>query len=71
MNRRRLLFASVLALLPATTAAQQRNRPVIGFLNGGTQEMFADRVDGCQRGLRDGGLDEGTVDVEYRWAEGR
>jgi putative tryptophan/tyrosine transport system substrate-binding protein len=44
--------------------------PVIGFLNSGSPDVFADRLRAFHRGLKDTGFVEGeNVAVVYRWAE--
>ena len=44
--------------------------PVIGFINPVSPEMFAGRLQGFHRGLKDAGYVEGeNVAIVYRWAE--
>jgi putative ABC transport system substrate-binding protein len=46
--------------------------PVIGFLNGGSPDNYAQQVAAFRKGLAEGGYIEGqSVAVEYRWAEGQ
>ena len=46
--------------------------PVVGFLNGGSPEPFADYVAAFRQGLGEAGFAEGrNVAIEYRWAEGQ
>jgi putative ABC transport system substrate-binding protein len=51
--------------------AQQTAMPVIGFLGSETFSSWTDRVAAFQKGLGEGGYEEGrNVKIEYRWAEG-
>jgi putative tryptophan/tyrosine transport system substrate-binding protein len=44
--------------------------PIIGFLNVVSPEMFAGRLQGFHRGLKDAGYVEGeNIEIIYRWAE--
>src|SRR4029453_16976583 len=55
---------------PPAAGAQQPPKPVIGFLNVVSPEMFAGRLQGFHRGLKDAGYIEGeNVAIVYRWAE--
>ena len=57
---------------PLSGNAQQPTMPVIGFLNGGSPEPFADYVAAFRQGLAESGFAEGrNVAIEYRWAEGQ
>jgi putative ABC transport system substrate-binding protein len=52
-------------------ARAQGSVPLIGFLNGGTADGFASRVNAFRRGLAKTGYNERqNVEIEYRWAEG-
>ncbi|HEY7247462.1 MAG TPA: ABC transporter substrate-binding protein [Xanthobacteraceae bacterium] len=59
------------AAWPLAARAQQRSKPVIGYLSGATFEMTRGYVAAFHRGLADTGFIEGSnVTIEYRWAEG-
>jgi len=71
MRRRKFLaiFGSVTAGWPLVARAQQK--PVIGFLNSGSADAYADRLTAFHQGLRQLGYVEGeNVVVEYRWGLG-
>ena len=66
-----ILSGAVLAD-PLMASAQQPGMPVIGFLAGGSQEMFTDQLAKFRVGLSETGWTEGqNVRVEYRWAQGK
>ncbi len=75
VNRRltlRALFSGVIAVVPTSSRAQRSRRPVVGFLNNQSPERWQRLLAGFHRGLGEGSFTEGqTVDVEYRWAQGR
>jgi putative ABC transport system substrate-binding protein len=57
---------------PLSAHAQQPAMPIVGMLNGGEANMFADRVAAFRQGLREAGYIEGqNVTFEYRWAQGQ
>jgi putative ABC transport system substrate-binding protein len=55
---------------PQSARAQQATLPVVGFLDGGSPEPDAFRVDAVRQGLKEAGYVEGqNVTIEYRWAQ--
>jgi hypothetical protein len=57
---------------PRVTQAQQAAMPVIGFLGPTSLDVFADRLRGFQRGLKEASYVEGeNLTIAYRWAEGQ
>ena len=55
----------------AARAEQPSSMPVIGFLNSGSPQPFANYVSGFRFGLRQTGYIDGqSVTIEFRWAEG-
>jgi putative tryptophan/tyrosine transport system substrate-binding protein len=53
-------------------ARAQQGMPVIGFLNGGSPELFAPYVDAFLLGLNEAGfVKDRNCAIAYRWARGR
>src|SRR6266498_3830217 len=60
------------AAWPLAARAQQQPMPVIGFLNGGSPELFAPYVDAFLLGLNEAGFaKDRNCAMAYRWARGR
>jgi putative ABC transport system substrate-binding protein len=60
------------AAWPFTARAQPRSTPVIGLLNGVSNEAYADRIAAIRQGLKETGFVEGqNVAIEYRSADSR
>src|SRR5215470_10692079 len=56
---------------PFVVRAQQPAKPVIGFLNVASPELFATRIAAFSSGLSEFCFVEGrNVSIEYRWANG-
>lgn len=73
MQRRQFLtLLGAASAWPLVAQAQQPSMPVIGWIDTGTRNQFADRVAGFLRGLGEHGFVEGkNIHVEDRWAEGQ
>ena len=73
MRRRELLLAIGAASIARSHAlrAQQKARPVIGYLGIGSPDLFTPLMQAFHQGLSEAGYVEGkNVAIEYRWAEG-
>ena len=72
MRRRELVFVLSSAVLTTRAArAQQKGRPVVGFLGNASPGPAASFVAAFREGLSQTGFTEGqNVTVEYGWAEG-
>jgi putative ABC transport system substrate-binding protein len=58
------------AAWPVVARGQQPTMPVIGFLNPASADIYASRLLGFHRGLKDGGYVDGeNATIVYRWAE--
>jgi putative ABC transport system substrate-binding protein len=73
MTRRDFIaLLSACALSSRSVFAQSHIPSVIGFLSPESPELFADRLPSFLKALSEAGYVEGrTLNVEYRWAQGR
>jgi putative ABC transport system substrate-binding protein len=72
MRRREFinLLGGAVVSWPKAVRAQQAVRPVIGFLDSTSPDLFVDRLRAFRQGLKETGYVEGeNVAIEYRWAE--
>ena len=73
MRRREFigLLGSTATAWPLRAHAQPVSMPVIGFLSGVSPGPFAQRLTAFRQGLNKAGtIEDRTVAIEYRWAEG-
>ena len=70
--RRRNFIAGLATTMAAWPVAARAQQPVIGFLNDGSSDAIANRLEAFRKGLNELGYVEGqNIAIEFRWAEGR
>jgi putative tryptophan/tyrosine transport system substrate-binding protein len=73
VKRRDFLFlvAGSAAAWPVPARRATAETPLVGVLSSGSPAPFANAIAAFRRGLAETGYAEGTVTIDYRWAEGR
>src|SRR5262245_30397353 len=72
MRRREFLSVIGAAAWPGMARAQSRKLPTIGFLGAATPSAWGHWVTAFTQRLHElGWIEDRTVTIEYRWAEGR
>jgi putative tryptophan/tyrosine transport system substrate-binding protein len=74
MKRRAFMtiLGGTVAAWPIAARGQQPGLQVIGFLNSGVPNVFAQQLAGFRKGLGEAGyVEDQNVTIEFRWAEGQ
>lgn len=68
---RRTFIAATGALAALAAGVRAESRPVIGFLNSATPQLYEFNVAAFREGLQEAGFIDGkNLTIEFRWAEG-
>jgi len=71
-RREFITLVSGAATWPLVARAQQATMPVVGFLNSASRDLYASSLRAFRKGLAEFDyIEDRTVEIDYRWADGR